>query len=205
MNTPLKPATIRLQDSETNGIDSAVAAACSVLKKGGLIIYPTDTAYGIGGDATSEAVVKKIHEAKGIADKRPMSVMVADFAMVDKYCETGLWEDIILKRYLPGPYTLILKRSKQTIAATNSDRLGVRIPDNEFCQKLCAAFGKPIITTSANTTGNPAPMNFDSVDKRILETVDLAIDGGQTKYGKASTVVDLVERKRVRGENRIDM
>ncbi len=176
---------------------AAIDVAKALLGSKGVLVYPTDTVYGIGGDATSDEVVKKVRAIKGIDAKKPLSVMMADFSMIEYYCETGIWEDIILKKYLPGPYTFVLKL-RQPLAVTGNDKLGVRIPDSVFCQALCQAFGRPIITTSANPTGQKAPAEFAAVDKKVLDAVGLAIDGGPTKYGTASAVIDLVERKMVR-------
>lgn len=188
--------TIKITDDD---YESAVDVAHALMHSKGVMVYPTDTVYGIGGDATSEEVVKKIHELKGIKEKRPMSVMVSDLGMIDYYCETGIWEDLILSRYLPGPYTFILKKDKNRfLPVTDGDTLGVRIPDSPFCQALCKEFGKPIITTSANPTGGIAPTKLDDVDKRIQDEVDVVVDGGSTRYGTASIVVDLVERKVLR-------
>jgi L-threonylcarbamoyladenylate synthase len=178
--------------------EAAVDVAVALLKSGGMLVYPTDTVYGIGGDATSDEVVRSVHGIKGISDQRPMSVMVADFGMIDYYCETGVWEDIILGKYLPGPYTFVLKKGRRYIAASAGDKLGVRIPDSAFCQALCRRFGRPIVTTSANQTGQKPPVDFGEVDKKVLERVQVAIDGGPTKYRTPSVVIDLVDRKLLR-------
>ena len=177
--------------------ESAVDVAHALLHSDGVLVYPTDTVYGIGGNAISQEVVMRVHHIKEIKTQRPMSVMMADFDMIEYYCETGLWEDTILKKYLPGPYTFILK-VRRKIAATNSERVGVRIPNSAFCQRLCQEFERPIVSTSANITTNPPPTQFEKIDKRILNSVDLAIDGGQTKQGSPSVVIDLVERKLLR-------
>lgn len=177
--------------------DAAVDIAAAILKNGGTIVYPTDTVYGIGADAASAEAVGKIRAIKGIGAKKPMSVMVSDLVMVDYFCETGVWEDIILRKYLPGPYTFILKKARD-IPASDTGTLGVRIPDSQFCQALCMKFGRPIVTTSANPTGMMPPTRFDDVDKGVLGAVDISIDGGPTKYGAASTVIDLVERRMLR-------
>jgi len=176
---------------------SALDIARPILQSGGIIVYPTDTVYGIGGDATSEEVVKKIHKIKGIAEQKPLSVMVGDFGMIDYYCDTGLWEDVILKRYLPGPYTFILKK-RRPLPASETDKLGIRMPDHPFCQALCWMFGRPIISTSANLTGQEPPDTLQEVDGSILDAAEVAIDGGPTEYGSASAVVDLVEKKFIR-------
>jgi L-threonylcarbamoyladenylate synthase len=177
--------------------ESAVDVAHALLHTGGVMVYPTDTVYGIGGDATSEKVVERIHKIKGIKERRPMSIMVSDPGMIEYYCETGIWEDMILERYLPGPYTFILKK-KRSIPASSTDRIGVRMPDSPFCKALCEAFGKPIVSTSANVTAHKPATKLSDVDKKVLDGVDLSIDGGFTKFRSPSIVVDLVERKMLR-------
>jgi len=174
--------------------ESALGIVLSVLRSGGVFIYPTDTVYGIGGDATSHAVIEKIHRIKGSDPQKPMSVMMADFGMVDEYCETGLWEDMVLERYLPGPYTFIL-RERVPIPVSGTNRIGIRIPDSPFCQALCAAFGKPIVSTSANIHGMSAPADFADIDKKLIDLVMVALDAGATKYRKSSAIIDLVEKK----------
>jgi L-threonylcarbamoyladenylate synthase len=177
--------------------ESAVDVAHALLHSGGVFVYPTDTVYGLGGDATSEKAVERIHRIKGIKEKRPMSVMMADLGMIDYYCETGLWEDMILSRYLPGPYTFLLKK-RRYLAASDSSKLGVRIPDSAFCQALCREFDKPVITTSANMTAKTPATKLDDVEKSIIDAADLVIDGGQTKYRSPSLVIDLVDGKVLR-------
>jgi L-threonylcarbamoyladenylate synthase len=186
--------TIRISEDD---FEAAVDVASALLKSGGVMVYPTDTVYGIGADATSEDAVLKVLRLKGIRERKPLSVMASDLGMIDYYCETGVWEDMILRKYLPGPYTFILRKSR-FLPASETDRLGVRIPASSFCQALCRRFGRPIITTSANPTGKPPPARLEDVDKSVLEAADLAIDGGTTRYAGASAVIDLVERKMLR-------
>jgi len=177
--------------------EAAVDIAAALLKNGGTVVHPTDTVYGIGADAASDEAVEKVLKIKGIKGRKPLSVMVSDLGMIDYFCETGVWEDVILGKYLPGPYTFILKKSRE-LPASLTDRLGVRIPDSQFCQALCRKFGRPILTTSANPTSQAPPTRFEDVDKNVLAAADLSIDGGPTKYGAASAVIDLVERKMLR-------
>ncbi|MBU0591694.1 threonylcarbamoyl-AMP synthase [Candidatus Micrarchaeota archaeon] len=177
--------------------ESAVDIAKETLKSGGIIVYPTDTLYGIGCDATSEEAVRKVHTIKGTWMHKPLSVMVSDFSMIEYYCDTWAWEDMIIRKYLPGPHTFILKK-KREIAASESDKLGVRMPDLEFCLELCKRFGKPIVTTSANATDKESPFKIEDVNKEIIDSVSLVIDGGPTKYRKPSGIIDLVEKKIIR-------
>jgi L-threonylcarbamoyladenylate synthase len=185
--------------------DVALDAAVAVLKSGGLIIYPTDTVYGIGADATSESAVKKVHALKESDSSKPLSVLVGNFGVVEQYCDTGIWEDMIIKNFLPGPYTFILKK-RGVIAASQNEKIGIRFSENLFCQYLAQKFGRPIITTSANKTGDEPPVSFDKVNSKIVEGADLAIDGGQTKYKGPSLVIDLITHKMIReGGEEIDL
>jgi L-threonylcarbamoyladenylate synthase len=176
----------------------AIEEAIKVLESGGVVIYPTDTLYGIGCDGTSAKAVTKVHSIKKSDLKKPLSVIMADPEMIMRYCEVDEGQKEEMKRKLPGPYTFILKSKEKIAAAGDSSKLGVRMPDNEFCLFLCKKFGKPIVSTSANLTGQKAPVSLDEVDKKVLEAVDLAIDGGKTRHKRPSEIIDLVEGKKVR-------
>jgi len=176
---------------------AALSRAKDAIISGKVVVYPTDTVYGIGGDALNHSVVEKVRRIKGIGKNKPLSVMMTDLNMIDEYCEIGLWEEIILKKYLPGPFTFVLK-SRKKLSIAPGDTIGVRVPESEFCNRLCEAIGKPVITTSANRTGDEPPVVFEEIDRTFLEQVDIAIDSGPTRYGRASDVVDLVNKKIIR-------
>ena len=185
-------AEIIKQDAE-----NALYRTREAILAGKAAIYPTDTVYGIGGDATNYRVVERVQEIKGLGRDKPLSVMMADISMIDEYCEIGLWEEMILKKYLPGPFTFIL-RKKKDLPVISNDSLGIRIPEMDFCNRLSEEVGKPIISTSANKTGKPAPTSFGEIDRDILAAVDIAVDNGPTRYGGASDVVDLINKKIIR-------
>ena len=194
-----------LKIEDEDDLKNAIGTADAYLRSGGVIIYPTDTVYGIGCDANSKDAIAKVYRIKGISKEKPLSVMMSGFDMIQEYCETGMGDDAILGKYLPGPYTFLIK-SKGYLAASKNDRLGVRIPDSEFCQSLCAKLGRPIVTTSANLTGEKPPVRFEDIDREVLGSVGLAIDSGVTKYGAPSVIIDLVERKLIReGGQSIDL
>lgn len=162
-----------------------------------IILYPTDTVYGIGGDATSKAVVAKIYDIKHRKQAKPLSVAFSDYESIGKYCSVNDQQQEILKRCLPGPYTFILK-IKKPIAATPSDKVGVRIPANDFIRKVIEKSGRPLITTSANLSGQKDAFNFEQVNKDVLDACNIAIDAGSTHYAQSSTVVDLIHGKLLR-------
>jgi len=182
--------------------DDALSVALDVIRSKGVFIYPTDTVYGIGGDATSKEVVAKIHRIKGSSADKPLSVMVSDFDMLDQYCDTGLWEDMVLEKYLPGPYTFIVKERNQ-LPVSNTGRLGVRIPNHRFCRDLCRLFEKPIISTSANLHGSHPPDRFSEIDPKLLDKVVLALDSGRTKQGGPSAIIDLVDKTMIRANGQV--
>lgn len=168
-----------------------------VIENKGVIIYPTDTVYGIGGDATDPELVQKIRDIKNMEKGKPVSVVMSDLKMIEEYCEIGIWEEVILKKYLPGPYTFILKLHR-VLPVTSDLTIGVRIPEHNFCHQLSEVVGKPIVSTSANKTGEEPPRSFEEIDKTILEKADIAVDGGMTRYSSPSDVVDLVNKKLIR-------
>ena len=190
---------LKLQQDNSN-LEDILETALLTLRTGGLLIYPNDTVYGIGGDATNPDVVEKVLHAKKIkitaeTGSRPVSVMFGDFSDIEKYCDFGLAEIPLMQKNLPGPYTFIMRmKTNVALPVATEGKLGVRMPDNPFCIALAQRFGKPIITTSANITKQKAPISFDEIDEEILNSkeVTLAIDGGKTKYGTPSQIVDLM-------------
>jgi len=182
---------------ERGGVDRVLYRAKNAVLDGKIIIYPTDTVYGIGGDALNSGIVKKVREIKGLEENKPLSVMMSDLKMIEEYCEIGLWEEMILKKYLPGPFTFIL-RKKTGLPVSQDDTVGVRVPEFEFCNRLSEEVGRPIVSTSANKTGEPAPTKFDEIDREVLDSADIAVDRGRTRYRRSSDVVDLVNKKIIR-------
>ena len=159
----------------------------------GLFIYPTDTIYGIGCDAENAKLVEKIREIKK-NDKKPFSIIAPSFEYILKNCEV---DEKFLRKYLPGKYTLILKKKNKNFLPHVSDTefIGIRIPDNSFI-KLLQKTGKPIITTSVNFSGKKPADKIENVDKEILDKINFVIDVGKLS-GNPSTIVkgdELIER-----------
>ena len=174
--------------------DMALKEAIRVVKNKGVFIYPTDTVYGIGGNAFSKEVVERINKIKG-RERKPYSVLVGNLEMVIRYFEVGDYLNYITQ-YLPGPYTFLLK-PKIKMAVSN-DLVGLRVPDHYFIRKVSIESGLPIITTSANKSGERPPSSIDEIDESIIKSVDLVIDGGESKHKEPSTVVDLINKKILR-------
>ena len=169
----------------------ALERAAQAMEKGKVFIYPTDTVYGIGGDALNEDVYARISEIKG-RDAKPFSIIVSDFAMLRKYCEVPEDRLRYLFQYLPGPYTFLMQK-KEEVPACPGEKIGVRVPLHSFIRKVAGMSQLPIIGTSANPAGKNPPTSFKKVSKALLKKADLAIDGGETLFREESTVVDLVD------------
>jgi len=175
----------------------ALEKAAKVVLSEGVLIYPTDTLYGIGGNAFSEKAAARIHGIKGSEPGKPMSVIMSDIHMIERYCEVDPWQRKVLRDHLPGPFTFLLK-SKIRMPVSSNDKLGVRIPDSSFAYQLSEQTDVPVITTSANPAGKKPPVRLEEINGKILSAVDLAIDVGVTKLQGQSAVVDLVDKKIVR-------
>jgi L-threonylcarbamoyladenylate synthase len=175
----------------------ALERAAEIVKSEGVLIYPTDTLYGIGGTAISSKVAERVHKIKGTEPDKPMSVVMADINMIERYCRVDDWQRMVLEKNLPGPFTFLLPL-KVNLPVSSNNKLGVRIPDSSFSHRLSDITNVPIITSSANSAGKKPPSRLEEIDGKILSAVDVAIDIGVTRYHEASAVVDLVEKKILR-------
>ncbi|MEK9614472.1 MAG: L-threonylcarbamoyladenylate synthase [Flavobacteriaceae bacterium] len=146
------------------------------LRQKKIILYPTDTVWGIGGDATDPDVVQQIYQLKQRADHKALIALVSSLDMLGNYMDKI---PDTAQKYLQDerPTTLVYPNAKGI--ATNlmgaDQSMGFRIPKNDFCLELIRSFGKPLISTSANISGLPTPKNFKSIDQRILEGVDYIV------------------------------
>lgn len=164
------------------------------IKHGAVFIYPTDTIYGIGCDATNEESVKKIKELKYRDADKPMSVIAPSIGWVKEHCEVT---DDLIEKYLPGPYTLLLKKKDKDFMnnVASGDTLGIRIPDCEFTELVTRA-GVPFITTSVNFVGEPFAVKISDIDHKILDAVEIVIGVGELDGRPSTLVIDGKEVKR---------
>ncbi len=176
--------------------ESSVKIAVDVLKSGGLIIYPTETLYGIGADATNPDAIKKLTEYKNRPFGKPYSIAVANKKMAEKYAEINNTAKSLYENFLPGPLTII-SRGKHTLAPgieSEDKTLGIRIPDYKLVLEIIKAFGKPITSTSANASYKKRPYKISDVLENISDKqkklIDLIIDNGELPHNEPSTVVD---------------
>jgi L-threonylcarbamoyladenylate synthase len=175
--------------------DKALEECVNAIKAGKLIIYPTDTVYGIGGNALDKGVVEKVCKAKNRGKSASFSVMIPNLEMLLKYFDVTDAERDLMVNSLPGPFTFILKAKITMPVQSENKTVGVRIPNHIFMRRVCFESGVPIITTSANLHGNPAPTKFSDVPKEIINAAEVAVDGGETMLKGPSTVVNLKEKR----------
>lgn len=168
--------------------------AAKIIKRGGLVAFPTETVYGLGANGLDEEAVKKIYIAKErpqdnplilhVSSKEEVDVLVKEVSDVAKLCMDKFW---------PGPLTLILNRSKivPDVITGGLDSVAIRMPNNEIALKLIEEAGTPIAAPSANTSGSPSPTKANHVIEDLKGKIDMIIDGGSTEVGLESTILDL--------------
>jgi L-threonylcarbamoyladenylate synthase len=164
----------------------------SVVQAGGLIVYPTDTVYGLGADPFQEKAVDRLLAAKGRPRDLGLSIAVADLPDVFRFGERTVIGEAFCTKNLPGPYTVVLRATPQAPRPilSGDGRIALRIPDHPIPRLLAKAIG-PITATSANRHGRPAPATCEDAQGELGDLVDLYIDGGPAPLGGESTVVDL--------------
>jgi L-threonylcarbamoyladenylate synthase len=180
----MKIIRINPQNPEKDKINQAL----DILEKDGIIVYPTDTIYGLGANIYSEKAIIKVFSIKKRDHSKPLSICISKIGDISKIAYLGEDEKLINKN-LPGPYTIILKKKEHVspLLTADSERIGIRIPDYKICRELTRKF--PITSTSANISGEKVPVTAEEVAEQLGDQVDLVIDGGKIR-GTPSTVVD---------------
>lgn len=179
-----------------------VEKAVEVLKRGGLILYPTDTIWGIGCDATNQEAVDRVYKLKQSQDKHAMTVLVATIDDVGRYVRRVpevAWQ---LLEVSEKPLTLILPTgcgvAPNLIPETGT--IGIRVPKHDFCHALLRRLGRPLVSTSANISGKATPLMFDEIPDDIIKGVDLVVDrrfeGRPTR--KPSSIIMLGEGSEIK-------
>jgi L-threonylcarbamoyladenylate synthase len=187
---------MRILDVANLPIEQVISEAVSVLEMGGIVIYPTETTYGIGVDATSLKAVEKVLEYKARREGKPLSIAVCDAEMAEKYVEVNSTARNLYTNFLPGPLTVVSKSKGVVVKGVESESgtVGVRIPDYQLIRDIVAAFGKPITATSANASYKKRPYSiqdiFDSISEKQKNLIDLVLDAGTLPTRDPSTVVD---------------
>ena len=178
--------------------------ALEVLRSGGIILYPTDTVWGIGCDATDPAAVAKVYEIKKRADSKSLVLLASDMDMICRYVKEIPEMAVQLVEVNDKPMTIIYpgavagnpedKASRSCLAyntVAEDGTVGIRIPMMDFCQQLVARFGRPIVSTSANISGEPTPRKFAEISDEIRNAVDHIVDPALEKgsTGQSSSII----------------
>jgi len=168
--------------------------AADVLRSGGLVVYPTDSVYGLGCDLFNKKAVERIYQIKGNDKRKLLSFICPDLKRISEYAYVSNSAYKIMRHLLPGPYTFILTATKQVprILLENRKTVGIRVPDNTICHALLSAFGSPIISTSACPANQGFLADPDEIERTFTKTVDLFLDAGPGGL-EPSTIVDLTE------------
>lgn len=176
-----------------------IKKAKKILKNGGIVVYPTETLYGIAANPFDKNAVLKIFEIKKRPFSMPISIAVSNIEMLAQVAEVNEIVIKFYKKFLPGPYTLILKKKPNIpdLLTSNLETIGIRVPENLFTLKLIKEFG-PITSTSANIHGNELPINIEIAKKQLKDKVDLYVDHGECKYKIPSAIIDIENKKILR-------
>lgn len=171
--------------------DAVLARAGAVIRRGGLVVFPTETVYGLGANALDADAAKKVYAAKGRPSDNPLITHIADPADADKYAVTNETYRRLARAFMPGPLTVILPKRDCIPTATTGglDSVGIRCPENPVARRLIAAAGVPIAAPSANLSGKPSPTCAAHVRLDLCGKVDMILDGGDCTVGVESTIV----------------
>jgi L-threonylcarbamoyladenylate synthase len=174
-----------------------ITEAASVIRAGGLVVYPTETVYGLGADASSNKAAEKIFELKGRKAEKPIPIAVNSIDMARQIAELTPAAEVLFKKFLPGPLMIIVKVKPNVskLITAGTGKVGIRVPNHPVALKLIDFVGGPITSTSANLSGKPAPLTVKEALEQLGGKVDIALDAGKCKLGVPSTVVDATTRK----------
>ena len=169
-----------------------------IIKKGGIVIFPTETVYGIGTNGLDEKAIKRLYEVKQRPLNKPISLLVSNIEMVEQVAKNiSKLEYKIMQNFFPGPLTIILEKKDivPDILTANTNTVGIRMPSGEIARKLIEYAGIPIATPSANISGKPSGTNIKDIQKDFEGKVDYFIDNGESKLGIPSTIVRVINNE----------
>ena len=185
----MKTEIVKIDVNDIN--DELIASAAEIIKCGGLVVFPTETVYGLGADATSAKAASKIYEAKGRPQDNPLIIHISEPSSAEKYAYTNDTYYKLADRFMPGPLTVVLDAKDSVPVQTRGglSTVAVRCPENKIARRLIELSGVPIAAPSANLSGSPSPTTAFHVIDDMLGRVDMIIDGGECAFGLESTIV----------------
>lgn len=183
---------------DENDLDNIAEIAADYMKKGKVVIYPTETSYGMGVDATNRQAIQKLKEIKNRPEKQPISILCSSIEMIEKYAVLDEKSKQIIEKYMPGPFTLILEKKKTVLDDINENEIGLRISSNKLSRKICEKMGNPITATSANLHGEPSIYSSKKAKDVFADKVDMIIEAGILEKRNPSTIYDYINKKTLR-------
>ena len=177
----------------------SIREASKTVISGGVIVYPTETVYGIGANALDEQAILRVFQIKKRPISMPIFLAVSSLEMLDRVAELEADDREILERLMPGPVSVLVRKKSivPNVLTAGSPLVGIRFPDHEVALRIIEASG-PITSSSANRTGSLPPRSVDEVSPEIADRVEMVLDGGKCKFGQPSTLLDLTNRKIIR-------
>lgn len=181
---------------DKNTIESVIQAADDIAD-GKLVVYPTETVYGIAADIFNQRAVKNLYITKSRPFDMPLSVAVADKRMIKDIAIVSRPVEKLIDAFLPGPLTIIAKKNPEVpdIVTSMSQEIGIRIPDDKIAAELIKQFGGPITATSANIHSHPNIVNISTAVQSFGDAVSTYLDCGTRMLGKPSTIVNIIDNK----------
>ncbi len=177
-------------------LPTQIEQGAKLIRAGKLVIFPTETVYGIGADGLNPEAIQKIYAIKKRPQDNPVIIHISQLTqlktLVKRIPKTA---QVLMERWWPGPLTILLERNAliPDIVTAGTDKVAIRMPDNPIALALITAAQTPIAAPSANTSGKPSPTNYNQVMADLGAKADLVIDGGQCQYGLESTVIDMTD------------
>ena len=184
-----------LKTNNENPDKEVIEEAIRVMAHGGIVLYPTDTVYGLGVNIFNKKAVRRIYDIKKRSLMKPLSIIVSSKDAISHVANLRTRDKIYVDKFLPGPYTLILNKTKivPRVVTSGLKHVGVRIPDNEIACRISDLF--PVTTTSANLSDHEVCETPDEILDQLNHDVDLVIDAGKLKRNKPSTIINLTSEK----------
>mgnify|MGYP000742919670 CR=1 FL=1 len=180
---------VRVRRVADEGVSYCINEAVDVLREGGIVIYPTDTVYGIAADAENREAVIRVYEVKRRPRWKPLTIAVSGMRMLRNYSRVDPLIEELISGFLPGPVTFILPKSDRVIPEVNPKAIGIRIPDSLISREIARRLGRAITSTSANISSMPPPSTCSEAIRQV--EADLAIDVGLLPRRRPSTIIDL--------------
>ncbi len=182
-----------------------ISSAARLIIGGGVVVYPTETVYGLGANALDEQAILRVFQVKRRPLSMPIFLAVSSLEMLQKVASVSRDDLDLLEQLLPGPISVLAKRKSivPDILTAGSPLVGIRFPDHETALRIIDLAG-PITSTSANRTGSPPPTSAAAVSREISGTVDMVVDGGKSRYAEPSTLLDLTKREIIRSGAGLD-